>query len=201
MEGEVEADLVDEDPSSPVPQPDASPDTGGSGVDPFVALARASVEYFVTTERPLLMPEGLPPELVDARAGVFVSLHEHGDLRGCICLLYTAHERAFLDVTGALHLVDDADRVGAVFLCDLAQLVRCCIERGVPIGLNLFAIFILNERFRKAIGTMKNRIDRKTFKASARIVMLIRVVSRLLQQAHLAILDPCVDSTCARAVR
>ena len=84
MEGEVEADLVDEDPSSPVPQPDASPDTGGSGVDPFVALARASVEYFVTTERPLLMPEGLPPELVDARAGVFVSLHEHGDLRGCI---------------------------------------------------------------------------------------------------------------------
>ena len=59
-------------------------DTGGSGVDPFVALARASVEYFVTTERPLLMPEGLPPELIDARAGVFVSLHEHGDLRGCI---------------------------------------------------------------------------------------------------------------------
>ena len=49
-----------------------------------MALARASVEYFVTTERPLLMPEGLPPELVDARAGVFVSLHEHGDLRGCI---------------------------------------------------------------------------------------------------------------------
>lgn len=111
------------------------------------------------------------------------------------------HERAFLDVTGALHLVDDADRVGAVFLCDLAQLVRCCIERGVPIGLDLFAIFILNERLRKAIGTMKNRIDRKTFKASARIVMLIRVVSRLLQQAHLTILDPCVDSTCARAVR
>lgn len=111
------------------------------------------------------------------------------------------HERAFLDVTGALHLVDDADRVGAVFLCDLAQLVRCCIECGVPIGLDLFAIFILNERFRKAIGTMKNRIDRKTFKASARIVMLIRVVSRLLQQAHLTILDPCVDSTCARAVR
>lgn len=84
LEGEVEADLMDEDPSSPVPQPDASPDTGGSGVDPFVALARASVEYFVTTERPLLMPEGLPPELIDARAGVFVSLHEHGDLRGCI---------------------------------------------------------------------------------------------------------------------
>lgn len=52
--------------------------------DPFVALARASVEYFVTTERPLLMPEGLSPELSEKRAGVFVSLHEHGELRGCI---------------------------------------------------------------------------------------------------------------------
>lgn len=84
VEGETEADLVDEDASSNVPQPDASPYTGGSEVDPFVALARASVEYFVTTERPLLMPEGLAPELADERAGVFVSLHEHGDLRGCI---------------------------------------------------------------------------------------------------------------------
>lgn len=84
VEGETEADLVDEDASSNVPQPDASPYTGGSEVDSFVALARASVEYFVTTERPLLMPEGLTPELADERAGVFVSLHEHGDLRGCI---------------------------------------------------------------------------------------------------------------------
>lgn len=84
MEGEAEANLVDEDASSSVPQPNASPYTGGSAVDPFVALARASVEYFVTTERPLLMPEGLAPELAKERAGVFVSLHEHGDLRGCI---------------------------------------------------------------------------------------------------------------------
>lgn len=83
-EGETEADLVDEDPSSPVQQPDASPDTGGTAVDPFVALARASVEYFVTTQRPLLIPDGLPSELTDKRAGVFVSIHEHGDLRGCI---------------------------------------------------------------------------------------------------------------------
>lgn len=83
-EGEVMANLVDEDASSDVPQPDGSPDTGGSAVDPFVALARASVEYFVTTERPLLLPDGLPEELTHARAGVFVSLHEHGDLRGCI---------------------------------------------------------------------------------------------------------------------
>ncbi len=57
---------------------------GEGGVDPFVALARASVEGFVSTGRPIARPEGLPPELADARAGVFVSLHEGGDLRGCI---------------------------------------------------------------------------------------------------------------------
>lgn len=54
------------------------------GADPFVALARAAVEGFVRTGRPLARPDGLPPELADARAGVFVSLHEHGELRGCI---------------------------------------------------------------------------------------------------------------------
>lgn len=53
-------------------------------VDPFVALARRAVEAYVRTGRPLALPDGLPPELVDQRAGVFVSLHERGDLRGCI---------------------------------------------------------------------------------------------------------------------
>lgn len=53
-------------------------------VDPYVALARASVETFVRTGQPLALPGGLPPELSEARAGVFVSLHKGGDLRGCI---------------------------------------------------------------------------------------------------------------------
>lgn len=55
-----------------------------AAVDPYVALARASVEGFVRTGSPIALPDGLPPELADERAGVFVSLHEHGDLRGCI---------------------------------------------------------------------------------------------------------------------
>ena len=55
-----------------------------ASADPYVALARASVEGFVRTGRPIARPAGLPPELADERAGVFVSLHEHGDLRGCI---------------------------------------------------------------------------------------------------------------------
>lgn len=53
-------------------------------VDPYVALARASVEGFVRTGRPIPRPDGLADELLTERAGVFVSLHEGGELRGCI---------------------------------------------------------------------------------------------------------------------
>ena len=61
----------------------ASP-TDASMPDPYVALARASVEHFVTTGRPLPRPDDLPDELLNRRAGAFVSLHAYGDLRGCI---------------------------------------------------------------------------------------------------------------------
>lgn len=53
-------------------------------VDPLVALARLSVESIVGTGEVLALPDGLPDELVGRRAGAFVSLHEFGNLRGCI---------------------------------------------------------------------------------------------------------------------
>lgn len=55
-----------------------------SGDDAHVGLARAIVEGFTETGRIPSLPEGLPEDLLDARAGVFVSLHRHGALRGCI---------------------------------------------------------------------------------------------------------------------
>lgn len=53
-------------------------------IDPFVALARASVEHFVRTGAELPLPDDLPSDMTEHRAGVFVSLHEGGELRGCI---------------------------------------------------------------------------------------------------------------------
>lgn len=53
-------------------------------VDPLVALARLSVESIVGTGEVLAVPEGLPDDMVGRRAGAFVSLHEFGNLRGCI---------------------------------------------------------------------------------------------------------------------
>ena len=52
--------------------------------DAYVRLARQSVENYVRTKKVLPLPDGLPEELLSRRAGAFVSLHEHGKLRGCI---------------------------------------------------------------------------------------------------------------------
>ncbi len=52
--------------------------------DPWVKLARAQVEAWTTERRRIGLPEDLPPEMRSRRAGVFVSLHREGRLRGCI---------------------------------------------------------------------------------------------------------------------
>ena len=53
--------------------------------DPWVRLARLSLETFVRTGKRLnALPEGLPDEMTTKSAGAFVSLHAHGQLRGCI---------------------------------------------------------------------------------------------------------------------
>ena len=51
--------------------------------DPYVSLARMTIEKHIRGETPV-MPDGLPPEMTGRRAGVFVSLHRLGKLRGCI---------------------------------------------------------------------------------------------------------------------
>ncbi len=52
--------------------------------DAYVSLARSSLEHFIRTGRVLRIPKDTPEELLEERAGAFVSIHEHGRLRGCI---------------------------------------------------------------------------------------------------------------------
>lgn len=52
--------------------------------DDYVRLARYSLETFVKTHKPAELPKNLPEELINRRAGAFVSLHKDGNLRGCI---------------------------------------------------------------------------------------------------------------------
>ena len=52
--------------------------------DAFVRLARAVIEAWIGARKKLPLTADLPAELLDRRAGVFVSLHREGRLRGCI---------------------------------------------------------------------------------------------------------------------
>ena len=52
--------------------------------DDYRSLARRSLEYTVKRGGELPLPDGLPDEMLEDRAGVFVSLHKNGRLRGCI---------------------------------------------------------------------------------------------------------------------
>jgi AmmeMemoRadiSam system protein A len=52
--------------------------------DPYVHLARENIEAYVRTGKPIQLPNGLPAEMLQEKAGVFVSIHKEEDLRGCI---------------------------------------------------------------------------------------------------------------------
>lgn len=51
---------------------------------PYVRLARNTLEAYVRTGKTPVLPEDLPDEMLENRAGVFVSIKSHGELRGCI---------------------------------------------------------------------------------------------------------------------
>lgn len=69
-----------------------------SDVDPLVALARQTVETYVSTRRRPAVPADFPDEYLKRRAGVFVSLHAYGDLRGCIGTIESARESIVQEV-------------------------------------------------------------------------------------------------------
>jgi AmmeMemoRadiSam system protein B/AmmeMemoRadiSam system protein A len=50
---------------------------------PLVRLAKQAVETYVKEGKLIPVPDNLTPEMKE-KAGVFVSLHKHGELRGCI---------------------------------------------------------------------------------------------------------------------
>lgn len=52
--------------------------------DPYVHLARRSLTAWIKERQMIAVPDDLPKEMLTRKAGTFVSIHEHGELRGCI---------------------------------------------------------------------------------------------------------------------
>lgn len=55
-------------------------------MDAYIQLAKQTIEQYVKTGEKIKPPAALPKELLEKKAGVFVSLHKKSDhsLRGCI---------------------------------------------------------------------------------------------------------------------
>ena len=60
--------------------------------DAYVKLARESAEYFVKNGEVMPLPDWVPDELLNTRAGAFVSVHKFGALRGCIGTIAATQE-------------------------------------------------------------------------------------------------------------
>lgn len=52
--------------------------------NPYLTLAKKTIEQYIEQGVLLDIPEDLPSEMLNQEAGAFVSIHKHGQLRGCI---------------------------------------------------------------------------------------------------------------------
>ena len=70
--------------------------------DPYTSLARKAVECYVKTGDKLVISRdeaaALPDEMLRKQAGVFVSLHEDGEVRGCIGTFLPTKENIALEI-------------------------------------------------------------------------------------------------------
>lgn len=52
--------------------------------NPYATLARSSISYFLETGRTMELAGDMPQELLDKKAGAFVTLYKGDELRGCV---------------------------------------------------------------------------------------------------------------------
>ena len=53
-------------------------------IDFYIELARKTINTYIKENKIIDIPEDTPKELLDNKAGVFVSIHKNDELRGCI---------------------------------------------------------------------------------------------------------------------
>ena len=103
------------------------------GQDAWVHLAADTISEWVLHRRRLSIPAHLPQELMTARAGVFVSIHEHGELRGCIgTILPTKKNAAEEIIANAISACSRDPRFEPVGAEELAYLELSVDELKTP---------------------------------------------------------------------
>ncbi|MCX6739743.1 MAG: AmmeMemoRadiSam system protein A [Candidatus Parcubacteria bacterium] len=64
----------------------------------YTKLAKETINYYLNTGKIMGLPNDLPPEMLVNKAGVFVSLHCLGSLRGCIGTIEATTDNIALEI-------------------------------------------------------------------------------------------------------
>ena len=65
----------------------------------YVQLARFAIEEYIRIGKVVNAPKNLPPEFYEKKCGVFVSIHNGQELRGCIGTYLPAHKNLAEEIT------------------------------------------------------------------------------------------------------
>ena len=99
-----------------------------AGEDAYVRLARKSFTAWVTQKEHIAVPDGLPDELINRRAGVFVTLHKAGQLRGCIGTISPTQESIAEEIIqNAISACAQDPRFSPVLEPELSQ-IECSVD-------------------------------------------------------------------------
>lgn len=67
-------------------------------MDPYVKLAKDTIETYIKEGNIIKVPEGLPEQMIEKTAGAFVSIHKNGMLRGCIGTISATTDSVALEI-------------------------------------------------------------------------------------------------------
>lgn len=67
-------------------------------IDPYVELAKETIDEYIKTGKVIDIPPDLPEELTNTQQATFVSIHKNNDLRGCIGTIYPTRENTAKEI-------------------------------------------------------------------------------------------------------
>ncbi len=104
-----------------------------NGEDSYAHLARTAAEHYVRTSTDMRVPDGLPTEMYAGKAGVFVSVKKHGELRGCIGTISPVRENIAAEIIrNAASAVSEDPRFAPVIEDELDLLTYSVDILGKP---------------------------------------------------------------------
>ncbi len=89
----------------------------------YVRLARETIENYIKQGKIIAPPLGLPEEMINQKAGVFVSLKKNGNLRGCIGTFMPVQENTAQEIIkNAISAAVEDPRFSPVIASELSDL-------------------------------------------------------------------------------